>query len=314
MYHGSCLTDETHAPSLHSDRFTKAFRSYARAAGYGDETIRTYFLWIDRFRASGHSGKQGGEKDFLQDYALTRKLSPSSQIQGRAALELLCRFLDRPKPDWGVNLRRQPMRLPRICSQNEISRILDSLDCEYRLIAGLLYGCGLRISEAVSLRLEDFDLEKGILYVRKAKGRRSRNLPLAHRILKDLRATAARAQAEWSDLVHQDDWVGVRADGSKRMSDFWLFPGRRRKNELHPHRHKATFQHAIGEVIRDLGLASGVASHSLRHSFATHHLEAGTDVRTIQELLGHRSIATTMVYTHVSPTHLLSVKSPFDSL
>ena len=196
----------------------------------------------------------------------------------------------------------------------EVSRLLHSLDPKYRVIGFLLYGCGLRIGESVALRLGNIDLQGRVVFIHDAKGGSSRALPLPTSALQDLTVLVESSKSQWRDLSSRKDWPGVYPSASKREHDFWLFPGRQAGEKTHPHLHKATVQHAMAAVVRELGLRSGISCHTLRHSFATHHLDAGTDIRAIQELLGHKNISTTMIYTHVDPSRLLRIASPLDSI
>ncbi|MCU0795338.1 MAG: tyrosine-type recombinase/integrase [Akkermansiaceae bacterium] len=289
---------------------------FAAVLAYSKETTRSYLLWIRRYTLSSfyQNLTKRSEVDFIEDYALRHRLSVSSQIQARAALELLCRFEKRLAPDWGYPLKRRSEKLPRICSHREVGALLDGLKERDRVIAQLLYGSGLRIGEAVALRFRDLDLVSRIITVRYGKGNRQRVLPLAHACARALSNFIPESEAIWRSLVARPQWPGIQGDGSRVKADFWIFPGRTTLHRPTGHIHKATFQHAISRVARKVGLPSGVASHALRHSFATHHLENGTDIRTIQELLGHKSLNSTMVYTHVSPARLLRTPSPLDHL
>ena len=251
---------------------------------------------------------------FLAEYVTGRSLSSSSVIQGRAALELFCRLSGHPEPDWDLQVRRRAAAPRQVCTPGEVANLLDSLSPRFRVIACLLYGCGLRVGESVGIRIGHLDLQGGGVFISDAKGGHSRALPIPCKAIRDLAAVIQQARARWQ--VHFDDpgWSGVPPDGSRRVEDFWLFPGRWRTGKLHPHLHKATVQHAMADVVRRLGMRSGVSCHTLRHSFATHLLDTGTDIRTIQELLGHKNLATTMIYTHVAASRLLAVHSPLDDL
>ena len=290
------------------------FTEYARYLGYRRETIQTYSLWVGRFLESGHSPGHGGEKAFLTHYVAERALSSSSIIQGRAALDLYCRFRDFPAPDWNLAVRRRAAAPRQVCTPGEVARLLDSLTPRFRVIACLLYGCGLRVGEPVGIRVGHLDLGGGVVFISDAKGGHSRALPLPSKLLRHLATVAQQARACWQAHLDDPAWSGVPPDGSRRMEDFWLFPGRWRAGKHHSHLHKATVQHAMAVVVRRLGMRSGVSCHTLRHSFATHLLDTGTDIRTIQELLGHKNLATTMIYTHVEASRLLAVPSPLDSL
>ncbi len=290
------------------------FSECARTLGYRKETVQTYVLWIRRFLKSGHSKQPGGEKLFLAEYLAGRSLSSSSVIQCRAALELFCRMNDQPAPDWNLQVRRRAAAPRQVCTPGEVANLLDSLFPRFRVIGCLLYGCGLRVGESVSIRLGHLDLAGGGIFISDAKGGHSRALPLPSKMIEDLATLSHQARTRWQEHLTDPEWNGVSPDGSRRAEDFWLFPGRWRSGKHHPHLHKATVQHAMADVVRRLGMRSGVSCHTLRHSFATHLLDTGTDIRTIQELLGHKNLATTMIYTHVAASKLLAVASPLDAL
>lgn len=292
----------------------EAFESHIRFLGYRGETIDSYSHWVRRFFESGDTASIGAEVTFLNHYICKHSLSSSSIVQGRAALELFCRFSGKPKPAWGHPIRRKSSKPRQACTRGEVSSLLQSLDPKYRAIGFLLYGCGLRIGESVSLRLGHIDLQGRVIFIHDAKGGSSRALPIPTSAVKDLEAIVESCRNQWRELSSTQDWPGVPPNASRRENDFWLFPGRQTGQRPHPHLHKATVQHAMASVVRELGIRSGVSCHTLRHSFATHHLDAGTDIRAIQELLGHKNIATTMIYTHVAASRLLQIPSPLDSI
>lgn len=290
------------------------FASYALRMGYREETVRTYQLWISRFLDSPYASTPDGEKAWLAAYAAEQNLSTASIIQGRAAIGLYCHFVEKPVPVWNQPLRRCPIRAQQSCSPGEILRLIEYLPPRHRIIADLLYGCGMRIGETVTIRIGQIDIDRGTIFIPNGKGGRSRTLPLPKSSKPALRSIAHEARELWKSLASSTHWTGTAPHGSKREDDFWLFPGRFRQGALHPHINKTTVQHSIAHAAQTLGLRSGVTCHTLRHSFATHHLEAGTDIRTIQELLGHQSLATTMIYTHVASSRLLGIPSPLDSI
>lgn len=291
-----------------------SFKEHSRLLGYRRETISSYLLWITRFLKAGLGLQPGGERDFLTGYAVEHKIAPSGLVQGRAALNLFARFMNRPEPDWNLAVRHRPALPRQACARTEVGALLATLDSRTRLIALLLYGCGMRIGETVAIRIGHLNLADRILVVESAKGGRARSIPLPHSAIADLTAQVSFSRNLWKTLSSQSDWPGTEPFGTPREEDFWLFPGRGRTSRPLPHVHKATVQHAVAAAVKKLSMRSGISCHSLRHSFATHHLEAGTDIRAIQELLGHRSLATTMVYTHVATARPLALVSPLDSL
>ena len=297
-----------------NDDETSGFRNYALAHGYRPETVSSYWLWISRFVDHASRAPLTSAEDFMETYMSSHGLSTSSIIQGRSALELYHRFLGAPPPAWSAPVRRKPSSCRQACSREEVKRLLSSLSPRARVVGFLLYGCGLRIGETVAIRIGHIEIQNGTVFIHSGKGGCPRFLPLPRTLIADLQCSLEAARKEWQACISRPEWPGVAPDGSRRVDDFWLFSGRQRGQNLHPHVHKTTIQHVMATSVRRLGMRSGVSCHTLRHSFATHHLNAGTDIRTIQKLLGHRNIATTMVYTHVTDERLHSATSPLDSL
>lgn len=197
--------------------------------------------------------------------------------------------LDRPKVMARIPWPKVPHRKPDILSGGELEKVLAAVASVVPAMALMTaYGAGLRVSEVCRLRVEDIDGKRGLIHVRLGKGGKDRYVMLADRLLVALRAYWARV----------------------RPADGWLFPGRRKGTHLHP----TAMNWALREAVKTAKLKKRVTAHTLRHSFATHLLELGTDIRIIQVLLGHASIRTTARYAQVSAKHLASVKSPLDLL
>lgn len=197
--------------------------------------------------------------------------------------------LDRPKVAARLPWPRVPHKKPDILSGTEVEKVLSAVTSLVPAIALLTaYGAGLRVSEACRLRVEDIDSKRGLIHVRLGKGGKDRYVMLSERLLVALRAY----------------WVKVRPLGG------WLFPGRDKGKHLSPD----AVRKALNEAVRSTKIKKRISTHSMRHAFATHLLETGTDTRVIQVLLGHASIRTTARYTQVSARHVASVKSPLDLL
>lgn len=197
--------------------------------------------------------------------------------------------LDRPDVTARLPWPKVPHKKPVILSGTEVEKVLAAMPSLVPAMVVLTaYGAGLRISEAVRLRVEDIDGKRGLIHVRLGKGKKDRYVMLANRLLGALRAY----------------WVQVRPP------DGWLFPGRKKGMHLSP----GAVRMALKEAVAKARLKKRVTAHTLRHSFATHLLEMGTDIRIIQVLLGHGSIRTTARYAHVSAKHIASVASPLDVL
>jgi site-specific recombinase XerD len=183
---------------------------------------------------------------------------------------------------------KRPKTLPAVLSAEEVLRLFAALpDNRYRTLVRTAYACGLRIGEVVRLRVADIDSPRGVLMVRQGKGRKDRQVPLSPGLLAELRAY-------WRRYRPVD----------------WLFPGQKRGQHLH----QGALQRVFARIVRPLGFRKGVSMHTLRHSYATHMLEAGVDVVTLQHLLGHRDLSTTARYLHVSTQHLQRAPSPLDAL
>jgi integron integrase len=223
---------------------------------------------------------------------------------------------------------RRPKRLPVVLSREEARRLLAELDGVERLVALLLYGGGLRLHEALRLRIQDLDFDRHELMVRSGKGDRDRRTMLPAAAVEPLRQHLERVRRlHRQDLAAGQGRVELPHALARKLpgasSEWvwqWVFPaprfssdprsGKVRRHHLHPDR----MQRAIGAAARRAELPKRATCHTLRHSFATHLLEAGYDIRTVQELLGHRQVTTTMVYTHVLNRGGLGVRSPLDTL
>lgn len=267
---------------------------------------------------------------FLSHLAGTRRVSASTQNQALSAVlflygPVLGRDLGTLE---GIVRPHRPVRVPLVLFREEVGAVLRHLHGTPWLMASLLYGCGLRLLECAQLRVKDVDLAKHELIVRDGKGRKDRVTMIPDRLGAPISAHLERVKCQ-----HQEDLrVGT---GSVALLDApgrkypraawewgwqWVFPAtrtytdRQTGEQRRHHLHESVLQRSFKEAVRVAGLTKPASPHSLRHSFATHLLEAGYDIRTIQELLGHRDVATTMIYTHVLNRGGRGVRSPFDLL
>ena len=297
-------------------------------------TENSYMTWL-RSLYTFVQGKTPGAidsqdvKNFMSHLAVSRKVSASTQNQAFSAMLFLFRnVLDRPLDDIAEAVRAsRRRRLPVVLSKNEINGILEHLPPLYQLMARLLYGCGLRVQECITLRVKDLDFEQGSLTVRSGKGDKDRLTVLPESLKNGLREQLMRSR----ELFERDRKCGAKGvclpdalerkypNAGKEWAWFWVFPAL--SNSTDPgtgiyrrhHIHVSNLQRAFRQAVRAAGINKPASLHSLRHSFATHLLERGHDIRTIQELLGHSNVQTTMIYTHVAGKNILGVTSPLDS-
>jgi integron integrase len=298
-------------------------------------TEDAYVQWIRRFilfHGKRHPRELGaGEVTaFLSDLAVRRGVAASTQNQALAALLFLYRVVlgaELSGLDACVRAAR-PARLPTVLSRDEVRAVLAELDGVHRLVATLLYGGGLRLLEALGLRVKDADFHRRRLEVRGGKGGRDRFAPLPrvaeaplHRHLEQVR------RLHESDLARGLAGPPLPGALAKKYPNAprewawqWVFPATRlgfdRANarRFRHHLHETAVQRAVRDAAARAGIPRRVTCHTFRHSFATHLLEDGADIRTVQELLGHRELRTTMVYTHVLAQGPLGVRSPADRL
>jgi integron integrase len=267
---------------------------------------------------------------FLTHLANVRHVSASTQNQALSALLFLYRAV--LESDLGelppVVRARTPERLPVVLSRAEVAAILAELRGPVRLIVSLLYGSGLRLLECLELRVKDIDFDRQQVVVRRGKGQKDRITMLPRSVSADLTRHLANVWRQHErDLAHGDGRVVLPFALDRKYpgagtawSWQFVFPAARicRDPRWGPpsrfHLHESAAQRAVAEAVRRAGIAKRVSCHTFRHSFATHLLEDGYDIRTVQELLGHADVSTTMIYTHVLNRGALGVRSPADRL
>ena len=259
---------------------------------------------------------------FLSALANESRVSAATQNQAHSALLFLYRDVLRQALPWldGVVHAKRPKRVPTVLTHDEVHRLLGALSGTRRLIATVLYGAGLRVMEGVSLRIKDIDLAKRTITVREGKGKRDRVTVFPDSLVPAMRVHLERVEQLWrGDLgdpafaVPMPGAFGAKAPSAPRSWEwYWAFPGRVRHRGTRYHTHPTTIQRAVAHAARAVRLGKRVSCHVLRHSFATHLLEAGYDLRTIQELMGHEDVSTTMLYTHVLNRGGRGVRSPAD--
>jgi integron integrase len=308
-------------------------RELIRARHYSIRTEQSYFLWVRRFLAfhGGLPAARLAEPDisaFLTHLAVREKVSSSTQNQALNALVFFFRHVLRHPLDSPFELVRakRPQRLPAVLSREEVRALLAGLSGDYLLMAQLLYGSGLRLMEALRLRVKDLDFGLRRIVVRDGKGAKDRVTMLPDTLIPALREHLERVRR-----IHQTD---LAAGGGSVYLPYALerkYPGAAREwkwqyvfpsDRLSPdprggavrrhHVDPSALQKEVRRAVRAAGIVKPAGCHTLRHSFATHLLESGYDIRTVQELLGHADVNTTMIYTHVLGRGGLAVKSPID--
>jgi len=315
-------------------RLLDQVRAAIRARHYSRRTEAAYVHWIRRFvlfHGKRHPALLGGPEigEFLGHLARARRVAPSTQTQALSALLFLYRHVLRVEIARLEDVpRARPRRpLPVVLSRAEVAAVLDGIPDLPGLVARLLYGTGLRLLEALRLRLKDLDFARHQIAVRDGKGARDRVALLPAALAGPLRAQRDAAAAQHArDLARDRGWVELPTAIDRKYPNAgrepawqWLFPatrtytapdGRVRRHHLH----ETVVQRAFKAAVRRAGLTKPASPHTLRHSFATHLLEDGYDIRTIQELLGHADVGTTMIYTHVVNRGPGAVRSPLDRL
>ncbi len=301
---------------------------------YSPKTLKCYAMWVRKFQFFTRSKEPGtlsstDVKEFLRFLAIRKNVSASSQNQAFNALLFFYRHV--LKTDFGDqrdNVRAKRRRhIPVVLSREEIDSVFKNLSYPYSLMVKLLYGCGLRLFECLKLRVHNFNFDAGVLTVHEGKGKKDRTVPLPQAIVPELKAHLEHVR----ELRRKDitaGYAGAFIDGllEKKYKDCgkeliwqWFFPAKSltfvpdEKQYRRYHLYETHVQRAIKNAVRKAGIIKRVSSHTFRHSFATHLLQANYDIRTIQEMLGHSDVRTTMIYTHTIRSQTVKeVKSPLD--
>ncbi len=314
-------------------RLLDLVRQALRVRHYSARTEKAYVRWICRFvvyHGKRHPAELGGEEvtRFLSWLAEDRRVSPSTQTQALCALLFLYRHVLRLDLPWMTDVARAPARarLPIVLSRDEVRAVIRRLDGVERLIVMLLYGSGLRLLEALRLRVKDVDFDQHQLSVRGGKGDKDRITMLPESVRMELRRHLSEVRViHEKDLGRGAGWVALPHALARKYPNAgrewvwqWVFPSTRlmRENDNgrpgRHHYHETVIQRAVTAAVRLSGIGKRATCHAFRHSFATHLLEDGYDIRTVQELLGHSDVSTTMIYTHVLNRGAFGVRSPAD--
>jgi len=314
-------------------RLLDRVRWHLRVKRYSIRTEKTYVDWIKRyilFHAKRHPAEMGEQEiaAFLSHLAVNRRVAAATQNQALSALLFLYQHVLERKLDFvdGVERAKRPAKLPVVFTRSEARAVIGQLEGDFRLMAELLYGAGLRLMELLRLRVKDIDFGYNQILVRAGKGQRERRTMLPARLKSALQLHLARVrQIHRHDLARGGGAVHLPfalerkfPAASKDWRWQYVFPAAKLSVDPRSHalrRHHVSeknLQNAIKLAVRSGGVAKAASCHTFRHSFATHLLERGADIRTVQELLGHKEVSTTMVYTHVLNKPGLSILSPLD--
>lgn len=319
----------------HSPRLLECIREVMRVNHYSISTERTYILWIKQyiyFHNKRHPKEMGADEitAFLTHLAVKRNVSPSTQNQALSAILFLYkRVLDINLP-WMDDIVRakRPRRLPVVFTRQEVKALLSQFEGTRWLIFSLIYGCGFRILECLRLRIKDIDFHYKQIIIRDAKGSKDRVTLLPGSLLEPLRNHLARVK-----LLHEQDLMNgfgcvylphalerKYPNACKEWGWQYIFPSinistdPRSNIRRRHHVYEKTLQRKMKQAIQNAGIIKPGSTHTLRHSFATHLLEDGYDIRTVQELLGHKDVKTTQIYTHVMGKGCNGVKSPLERI
>lgn len=307
-----------------------------RVRQYSIRTEKAYVSWLVRFivyhnREDPSLLNQNHIVQYLEYLVVRRNVSANTQNQALNALAFFYRkVLKTELEDFHEFLRaKKPKRLPVVLTRGEVKQLISAIQIDtYSIVAGLLYGCGMRLLECVRLRILDVDFNYMHIVIRAAKGNKDRIVPLPKTLLEPLKQQIMKVERlheqdlyeGYGEVFLPDALANKYKNAGKELKWQYMFPSikrstdpRSKKTRRH-HMHERNTQRAIKQAADKTGIMKKVSTHTLRHSFATHLLESGYDIRTVQELLGHADVSTTMIYTHVLNKPGVSVNSPLDTL
>lgn len=321
------------APAAKPPRLLDQLRDTIRRKHFSLRTEQTYVHWIKRFilfHGKRHPREMGAAEvtAFLNHLARERHVASATQNQGLSAILFLYREVLGTPLGWldGLDRAKRPARVPTVLTQDEAARLISQLEGAPRLMSGLLYGAGLRLMECLRLRVKDVDFGYGQIMVRDGKGGKDRVTMLPRAAVEPLKQHLERVKG-----LHERDLAEGYGDvempyalsrkyphAGREWAWQYVFPSRKRSVDPRTgairrhHVYETVLQRAVRQAARSAGIPKPVSCHTLRHSFATHLLESGYDIRTVQELLGHKEVTTTMIYTHVLHKGGRGVLSPLD--
>ena len=326
------IADAAAIEARHGD-LLKRMRSEIRRRHYSIRTERTYDDWIRRFLTFHNLTppreiSADGIRDYLSYLAETRQVAASTQNQALNAISFLYKSVLEFDPGrfGGFSHAKRPSRVPEVLTQSEVDTLLDAMDGVHALMAGLLYGAGLRLMECVRLRVKDVRFDQAQIVVRDAKGQKDRVTVLPERFKAGLERQVQRSRSMFEadraqNLTGAYIWPALERkypNAGKEWPWQYVFPSDRlsvdpRTQTVRRHHiNENGLQRSLKAAVVTVSLPRKVSCHTLRHSFATHLLQDGADIRTVQDLLGHADVSTTMIYTHVLNRPGISVRSPAD--
>lgn len=321
--------------SVHPPRLLDQVREAIRVRHFSLRTEQAYVQWIKRFilfHGKRHPQEMGAAEveAYLTWLAVEGRVSASTQGQALAALLFLYKQVlgvDLPWLDEVVRAKR-PQRLPTVLTPDEVGRLLAQMEGVHALMGRLLYGTGMRLMECLRLRVKDVDLARREIVIREGKGNKDRRTMVPEVLVPALEGQIERVRVQWArdreaglpGVQLPDALDRKKPEEAVSLAWYWLFPARelsrdpRTDIQRRHHAHEQGIQRAIKRAVLAAGITKPASTHTLRHSFATHVLESGQDIRTVQELLGHADVRTTMIYTHVLNRGPMGVISPLDRL
>jgi integron integrase len=318
--------------------FPELYRKYLmviRIPEYAINTEKSYLSWINRFlrfhqKTHPQDCAEPEVASFLEYLAVQRKVAGATQAQAlNAIVFFFAKVLEKPLGEIGPFKRpKKPKRIPTVLNPGEIQSLFSQLHGMHSLMIRLMYGTGMRVMECVRLRILDLDFSYRQIVVRESKGKKDRVVPMPDVLLNQL-----QKQVKWVEQIHRKDieagfgtvflpeaLARKYPNAERELRWQYLFPASRlaqnpRTGIMHRHHiHESAIQKAVKQAATKANILKRVTSHTMRHSFATHLLETGSDIRTVQELLGHANVETTMIYTHVVKRGGTGTQSPLDRL
>jgi len=326
---------DNRSPHPHKLNLLDRVRNALRSRHYSRRTEQVYVAWIRRFvlfHEKRHPAVLGENEinEFLSHLALKEHVSASTQNQALSAILFLYRHvLNREIGDLGEVIRaRKAHRLPVVMTRKEVQAVLSHLQGDKNLMASLMYGAGLRLMECLRLRVQDIDFARNEITVRDGKGKKDRVTMLPKLLRKPFQKHLLKVRSIYEKDLSEGCGRVLLPDALERKYPYaatewrwqWVFPqqnrwiDRKTGQQGRHHVDESILQKAVKKAVQKAGIVRRASCHTFRHSFATHLLEDGYDIRTVQELLGHRDLRTTMIYTHVLNRGGKGVKSPLDSL